>query len=193
MRLSITVSILLGAAASVAGAGFTIPENQIEGTYSVFVHENGTEEHTRLADPSTDISDHQAIKRNSRILGRQNNPDTTTCAPTSEAAELNHGECDAANSDLDHQCDIGTAVWANQNIYSIRGCTVAYFCNTSGYKMGCSSYARGQFSLSITNKCGRYHPGWGRYVGGAMYEIQYSYGYEDYCSNQGKKFCGGGA
>ena len=73
------------------------------------------------------------------------------------------------------------------DFYSIYGCTVAYFCNLSGFSDTRWASDGQSAAADITSTCGEYPAGWDTYdhPNNALY---YSYGREDYCE-QGHAFC----
>ncbi|KAH8171199.1 fungal specific transcription factor domain-containing protein [Sarocladium implicatum] len=198
-------SILVGAftAFNLAAGLFMSPDHP-DGVYGIEELEDGTQDfvlianstdwenvHATVADHPSDLpKDAQNAARDLEARGL-NPPKVVSCAGSKK--EMNHAETDWVNSDLDRQCDVGAASrWTR--VVAKRGCSVAYYCNFSTFNnhdsLTCSSYWRGQYSLRITEACGRYKPGWGRYNGGYPWAYTgYSYGYENLCDG-GQNFCG---
>ena len=165
-------SILLLATPLIA---FTIPEGQADGVYQVS-YVDGNEVHQLLptsgnneSNPPTTLSAKFRTKRQASF----------ECGGDS----LDHGQTDHANSALDRQCGSGLVV-GSRDIYSISGCTVAYYCNFSDFGV-CTAQQRGLASKGITNWCGSYRSGW-------TTGTSQSYGYEDFCKWPGSHFCGRG-
>lgn len=172
------VALLAAMLSSVqAFAGFSIPDGHPEGVYSVYLHSNGTEVHTKLADPS---SAGARPPIHSAKFRRDTPPISIGCGNSA----LDPRDTDAANDDLDFQCGgfSGNDVGAGMNFYSFRGNTVAFYCNFAGPNR-CDSVQRRSFDLAVTGFCGRYQAGWG-----TIWDWAISYGY-DVADSQ---FCGTG-
>lgn len=156
---------------------FEIPANTPDGVYVVSTDASGNEVHEKLADPSSGFTvPSQPLSVRKRAMMKR---DKTTCG---DGRELNHGDCDAANADLDVQCGGpgGVFVPGGLDWYSKRGNTVAFFCNFGGNNR-CDSNSRGRASAAITAVCGLYKPGWTGPDAGYL-----TYGYDHVDS----RFCG---
>ena len=69
-------------------------------------------------------------------------------------------DTDAANLDLDWQCDHYDPTQPRHSFFAIRGGVVAFFCNFSfDHERKCSSAGRRRESGLITQKCDWYRPG----------------------------------
>lgn len=99
------------------------------------------------------------------------------------------------------RCGTGAYVGADLDYYSIRGCTVSYFCNKSyvqydfywsrtAISWACFASYRQEIANAINSRCGGFGAGWD-YVGNADGSESGVYGWENYC-NQGHNFCGRG-
>ena len=181
--------LLLAASA----AGFTIPDGQPDGVYSVHIDANGTEIHTLLSLPDeiNNASLPRSIVVNAKDVRKRQQADDfdVVCA----GYDLGPGDTDTANALLDMQCGSGSIVKWGEDFYAISGCTVAYFCNFSDTFIiaVCSAYERGQADLAITNACGLYRAGWTDGDEDILADINYSYGYENFCGS-GSSFCSRG-
>lgn len=200
MRSSIVVGAF--AAFNLAAALF-MPSDQPDGVYGIRTNEDGTEEFVLISNAT--MAENKAALLEARdsglskdapysardILARGlQHPTFTKCAASKK--ELHHGDTDWVNSDLDRQCDVGAASrWTK--VVAKRGCSVAYYCNFSTYvdhdSLTCTGHMRREYSKHITNACGWYKPGWGRYNSGFPWGyVAYSYGYENLCDG-GQNFC----
>lgn len=146
-------SLLLVAAAIVTVLGFTIPEGQPEGVYSVQSKENRTDLHTRIAEPYTG----PITKRAFYFLNFEPDDARITCG---HALNLDHTDTDAAGADIDRQCGSGALIVGGYNFYAIRGTTVSFVCNRSWDNEYCDARTRDQFDRVITEYCGSYNAGW---------------------------------
>ncbi|KAL5346325.1 hypothetical protein ACLOAV_008594 [Pseudogymnoascus australis] len=178
MRLAALVLLATSAAA------FTIPLGQPDETYEVHTAPDGTETHMLLE---------------AHVEGRNTVPDKFAMAHKRRSAAdvsivecggypLPHKDTDDANNAVDKHCGGGKSIGKHNDFYSVKGCTVAYFCNYNDGPQNCYASERQSTSRSITATCGLYNAGWmnirseGRNV---------QYGYEDKC-NKGWNFCGCG-
>lgn len=170
-----------------AATSFTIPEGTANGVYSVHTDESGIDIHT----PLSDLPDPAFVERNAQeelvYTSRHSKRENGYWVDCGGTKNMNRGDTDAANADLDRQCGKGTWVGGRQNYYAIRGNVVAFFCNFNNALSGsrrCFDWKRGQESAAITKKCGLYNSGWTRTeVTGTD---NYSYGYDSAQSH----FCG---
>lgn len=168
---------LLFLALTATTQAFTVPPNTPDGVYVVSIDDNGKEVHSKLADPSSSITPQgQPLSVRARPMIKRA---ITTCG---DNQELNHGDTDAANADLDNQCGGagGVFVPGGHDWYSKRGGTVAFFCNFGGDNR-CDSNSRQRSSATITSVCGLYKAGWTGPDAGYL-----TYGYDHVNS----KFCG---
>ncbi|KAB5522823.1 hypothetical protein GE09DRAFT_493808 [Coniochaeta sp. 2T2.1] len=181
--------------------GFTIPEGQPNGRYMVYIRDDGTEHHERLGDIDTSAPavEHKRTEdiTNTTMGVYDPNLYSTKCMPEEGSGELDHKSCDMANRNIDDLCSGGFDIENGKYYYFVFDCVVAYFCHLktkSSRTVTCSPEERGATSLFITDKCGRYKPGLSTR---AMSDIntgdlwKWSYGRENWCTDQGKKFCGG--
>lgn len=172
---------------------FQIPGDTANGIYSVRTHPDGTEEHTRIGDLVAPAS--VLPRRSSRIQKRWNYEDGPQCYPEEVTQELDHADTDAANASIQSQCGNGAEIPYPDDFYAISGCTVAYACNFNNefFDSNCfasdSATANGYITLGYNGS-----PGCGEYMPGAITDKDYvvAYGYENYCSTRGKKFCSRG-
>ncbi|KAK4495863.1 hypothetical protein PRZ48_013131 [Zasmidium cellare] len=181
-----SLSLSLGLASA-----FHIPEGTPDGVYSVHTYHNGTEIHTRLTTPGAGASARQLRKRQGSYF--QGAPQ---CYGGDEGGELDHGNTDTANANLQYQCGGGAEIDPGDDFYSIAGNTVAYACNFGGtddYTF-CFSSTSVQANQIITNGNGDGNPGCGEYQPGSIEDVNYlvAYGYENYGSAKGNNFCGRG-
>ncbi|KAF2186593.1 hypothetical protein K469DRAFT_141868 [Zopfia rhizophila CBS 207.26] len=155
--------------------GFLIPEGQEEGTYAV-EYINGRSVHTKIANATVyaPVPEPYALEpRTGRLVRREG----VSCGG---AKNLDHGNTDAVNADIDRQCGNGAQVGSGLTYYAIRGDVVAFFCNfRSGFASTCTARERQQYSGQITNACGWYNSGWYTY-----FNNYWSYGYD-----RGRCFC----
>lgn len=157
--------------------GFSIPEGQPYGAYSVYLDSNGTQVHTKLdTTPSVAVRQSHGAK-----IRRDHPPDAQVKCGDSL---LDPADTDAANADLDGQCNgaAGTFVPGEHNFYAFSGGTVAFFCNFDDDSR-CDAVTRRGFSLAITGICGSYHAGEVK-----IKDKDISYGYD----HASAKFCGTG-
>lgn len=194
----ITRLILLTGLMSLVTA-FTVPEGAAGGVYSAHIDENGVEVHTLIAN-ATELADLEARGGALADAGSESLPrsgdfpqDELTrlvqkrdffgvyCGGTHN---LNAGDTDWANSDLDRQCGDGKAVEPGWAWYSIKegADVVAFFCNFSPTVKFCYASSRQADSRSITALCGLYQSGWTRVEKGGL---TWSYGYDSR-----RSFCG---
>ncbi|KAI1194915.1 hypothetical protein F5X97DRAFT_327012 [Nemania serpens] len=177
MRFSVLFS-LMGA---VAATSFTIPEGQLDGVYGVSYNADGSENHTRLADISTELR--TVAIRGATIEKRSG---VITCDP--REGGLNSGDNGAAATSLANQCGFGAAVGAHLNYYSIKGCSVAYFCNFKKHSQVCTSTNAWNSFNDVNNVCGANVAGWEKYYDSDGND---QYGYQWYCTYPGSSFCAG--
>lgn len=159
-------------------SGFLIPEDQEDGTYAV-EYINGRSVHTKIANATVYAplpEPYTPEPRAGRLVRREG----VSCGG---ARNLDHGNTDAANADIDRQCGDGAYVGGGLTFYAIRGDVVAFYCNfRTGSSDGgsCTASLRQEYSRDITNACGWYNSGWYTY-----FNNFYSYGYD-----RGRCFCG---
>ncbi|KFX95807.1 hypothetical protein O988_05603, partial [Pseudogymnoascus sp. VKM F-3808] len=65
-----------------------------------------------------------------------------------------------ANFAVDARCGGGASINARTAWYSLKGCTVAYFCNYTGGPQFCYKSERESTSRAITGACGLFNAGW---------------------------------
>jgi hypothetical protein len=168
--------IIVFLVAIMAVNGFTIPDGTSDGVYSVITHENGTEVHTKIDEPSFGpVSPRQPLSMSAKL----NRRDSLSCGG---AHDLNHADTDAANADIDRQCGPGAFMSPYNDFYAIRNGVVAFVCNF-GRNNFCDAGTRGRTSGAITAQCGLYNSGWFEFTGASI-----SYGYDVSWS----KFCNKG-
>lgn len=181
MRPSNSIVLLAALVSSVqCFAGFSIPEGQPYGVYSVHLDVNGTQVHTKLdTAPSVAASQPHGAKFR---RGHRNTPEAEV--QCSDYGILDAADTDAANAELDDQCNGADGVFVpkKHNFYAFSGGTVAFFCNL-GDDTRCDAVTRAGFSLAVTGICGSYRAGWG-----TIPEQDISYGYD----HASAKFCGTG-
>lgn len=165
---------------------FVIPEGQPDGTYLVTYDPlTNHETHTLLnpLPPLSTVSLHpRPIRR--QITGGNNDVFCGT-------GRLDSQDTDLANGQLDAQCGGGFRVAGNRDVYSIVGCTVAYFCNLRATQDTCFANERATTSAAVTRVCGVYQAGWNVFDAGTSGRRN-QYGYEDVCRAPGNNFCGRG-
>lgn len=167
---------------------FTVPEGAISGVYSAHIDENGVEVHTLIAN-STELAD---LEARGAEAGPHDFPEMTRLVQKRDfygvfcggTHNLNAGDTDWANSDLDRQCGAGQNVDPGWAWYSIKegADVVAFFCNFSSTAKFCYASSRQEDSRSITKTCGLYQSGWTRWEKGGQ---TWSYGYDSR-----RSFCG---
>lgn len=187
---------LFAAGVTAASSGWTIPEGQPNGVYSVSVDSSGKATHTFIRDLIA--PDHiEAPNKERRALGNSaklnierdlNGPYTITCG----GYEMDQGDCDGAVANLKNQCGGGATVGGNLDYYAIDNSVVAYFCNFNSGATNCYFFDAADAYQLITGSCGLYQAGWDSLTayyapnGGPNYV---SYGYENFGGND---FCGRG-
>ncbi|KAJ7664628.1 hypothetical protein DFH06DRAFT_1295781 [Mycena polygramma] len=131
---------------------FTVPASQPDGVYMVTYNADGTETHSLLSRTTSNGTIPAAA---SHILTRSAN----------------------AYNALGQQCGGGAEVLGGRDFYSIRGCTVAYFCNYRSIPDTCfQSEWVAVIQNAITPKCGSYWAGWDQFTSP---QRQNQYGYEN--------------
>ncbi|KAL9075703.1 MAG: hypothetical protein Q9161_001455 [Pseudevernia consocians] len=187
---------LFAAGVTAANSGWTIPEGQPNGVYSVSVDSSGKATHTFIRDLIA--PDHiEAPSKERRALGNSaklnierdlNGPYSITCG----GYEMDRGDCDGAVANLKNQCGGGASVGGNLDYYAIDNSVVAYFCNFNSGATNCYFFDAADAYQLITGTCGLYQAGWDSLTayyapnGGPNYV---SYGYENLGGND---FCGRG-
>lgn len=140
-------------------ASWRIPSGATDGVYSVRIHPNGSEEHTRIGDNPQLFK--PKFPRPPRSNNIQQRDWVIDCYPDEGLEDLDHRTMDLANAALDQQCGPdGTEVRSGYNFYSISECVVAYFCNfyepartSQHHSIKCSSGERQLTSALIADKC----------------------------------------
>lgn len=166
--------------------GFTIPANEGDGVYSVYINENGTAVHELIA-PALSAKEKREIAARdptvlsgvSRIEARQH--EALTCG----GYGLDRWSTDWAVEGLNRQCNPG-AINGWRSFYAIEGSTVAYICNLAGDGWVCKRDEVSADFAHITRFCGSYRAGWKNKSWHANLAAQI--GYED----KGARFCGRG-
>lgn len=131
--------LFLVSMAFTAVQAFRIPAGTSDGVYTVSIDAEGNENHTLIASPSKHIplsprNPNPLPVANSRLFRRDFKVECY------DAKDLDHADLDAANADLDSQCDaVNEAVPGHHNFYAIRGGAVAYFCNWNSGSYRCDS------------------------------------------------------
>ncbi|KFY08573.1 hypothetical protein V492_06112 [Pseudogymnoascus sp. VKM F-4246] len=182
-----TALILLAASA----AAFTIPIGQPDGTYQVFTAPDGTETHTLIkahVDTRNTVPGKFDMAHKRTIAAVPAVPAAAGSSVNCGGYPLPHQETDDANNAVDEFCGGGRSVGKHNDFYSLKGCTVAYFCNYDNGPQSCYASERQSTSRTITDFCGWYNAGWNN-VQTTGRNVQY--GYENNC-NQGWNFCGCG-
>ncbi|KAK8092504.1 hypothetical protein PG999_014703 [Apiospora kogelbergensis] len=211
-----TVAALLAAAAgtsadpsnatdpSAADGGFHVPRGLPDGVYSVFVHTNGTQELTRLADPMTsdeletfprrrnDVSPATPLER------RWDWARHTHCYKSERKVDMkpNKDMIDRAIHGLDEQLGhTGRTVGSGENIFTINGCAIAYACIPNKKKKKYTEitlFDRMYVFKALDHKCGSiYNEGFGKACKkwGRGLKDHTCFGFENYCSQRGHHFC----
>ncbi|EUC29465.1 hypothetical protein COCVIDRAFT_41222 [Bipolaris victoriae FI3] len=163
-----------------ASSAFIIPEGTGDGVYEHHVDANGVDVHVKIGN-ATDFSATELSAYTKRVnsirASRLQAREGAFCNQGPDKANMHHGDTDAANADLDYQCSNYGPTKGRHNYYSVRGNTVAFFCNYALNSVQCTAERRAQLSAAITRTCGWYHAGW--WDGGLT-----SYGYDT-----GRCFC----
>ncbi|KAI8944744.1 hypothetical protein F4801DRAFT_570617 [Xylaria longipes] len=177
MRFSSVLLCITGALAT----SFHIPQGQLDGVYGVSYNADGSENHTRLGDIETEL-------RILAIRGAtvQKRSGVITCDPNEGG--LNANDNGAAATSLANQCGFGAAVGAHLNYYSIKGCSVAYFCNFKKHSQVCTSGNAWASFNDVNNICGSNVAGWEKYYDSDGND---QYGYQWFCTYPGSAFCSG--
>jgi hypothetical protein len=181
-------SVILFAAAV---TGFTIPPGLADGTYIVDMNQAGVEIFKRLEHNANTVTprvpiDSAKFMDKRQVAGATN---TITCANE----PLNHVDTKDATTQLNFECDLFAEFAPSTGptqLFVIRGCTVAYFCNFKNTYAVCTSSQVNAVLAAITTKCGSYVSGWDRYQTSSTSDAVI--GYEDFCS-KGNNFCGVGS
>ncbi|EMD65314.1 hypothetical protein COCSADRAFT_354468 [Bipolaris sorokiniana ND90Pr] len=146
-----------------ASSAFIIPEGTGDGVYEHHVNANGVDVHVKIGN-ATDFSATELSVYTKRVnsirASRLQARDGAFCNQGPDKANMHHGDTDAANADLDYQCSNYGPTKGRHNYYSVRGNTVAFFCNRAINSVQCTASRRAQTSSYITEKCGWYHAGW---------------------------------
>lgn len=133
---------------------FTIHKGQADGVYQIS-YIDGHEVHELINDTNPTAAT-SPVQPSAKITKRDNY-NYGGCGGDA----LNHEDTDRANSALDAQCGSGAWVSAGRDYYSVVGCTVAYFCNSSNTApLRCTTADRQSMSGKITGRCGWYKSGW---------------------------------
>ncbi|KAF4626697.1 hypothetical protein G7Y89_g11456 [Cudoniella acicularis] len=137
-KFIITLAALASVTQLVTGQGFTIPEDQPDGTYNVTIGSNGNHIHTLIGN----ITDTEGLKaqasplrHSAKFCARDDNPDPNKIpndAETSCTGNLISGDdIGKAIGKLEDQC-VNSPVEKGPGIYSKSGDVVAYMCNYGG-------------------------------------------------------------
>ncbi|KAK8078728.1 hypothetical protein PG994_002535 [Apiospora phragmitis] len=185
------LSVLAGSATA-----FTFPQGQIDGNYRAYVDSNATEVHVNLDTGA--VYTIPAAQRAKPLLEaaapvdkRQTDAGGGGDMPHNKwhcgcGFNLNHGDCDAAVADMEHQLGDGypgAAIDEHMSYYSIRGSVVAFVCAYSvGFGYHGSDFANA--AAGITGRCGWYIAGTMTTAieGGNVGYMRYSPGL-DFCRN----------
>jgi hypothetical protein len=151
-----------------------------DGVYQVLIRDDGTEEHTKIADITARSSTEAPTTPLAKILQSRQDYITTWCGC---GFNMNTNNCDAAVADMRNQLGGSSTVRARLSYYSIRGAVVAFACNRSGSDQKMDGQTYGQALSIITNRCGRYIAGSVSVTGS-----NFILGYMRYSS--GTDFCG---
>jgi len=165
--------------AAASATGWTVPEGQKDGRYSVSVDANGKATHTYVGPVSGDApaaSEQKAPVDSAkfRLAKRGYHVD---CG----GYGLNNGDMDGATQGIRNQCNQGIYVNPNLDFYTIVGSVVCYYCD---YNHGsvCSAAEFGNVLGYLNAVCGRYSAGW------VVYDSHGQYG----CEKHDAQFCGRG-
>ncbi|EMD84632.1 hypothetical protein COCC4DRAFT_125994 [Bipolaris maydis ATCC 48331] len=145
-----------------ASSAFIIPEGTGDGDYEHHVDANGVDVHVKIGN-ATDFSATELTaytKRVDSIRSPRLQARGAFCNQGPDKANMHHGDTDAANADLYYQCSNYGPTKGRHDYYSVRGNTVAFFCNRAIKLVQCTATRRAQTSSYITQKCGWYHAGW---------------------------------
>ncbi|RDL33010.1 Uncharacterized protein BP5553_08449 [Venustampulla echinocandica] len=169
---------------AVGAAAFQIPKGQADGVYEVVTGADGKETHRLVGSNPDAVETRNAVPDKFSMAHKRGTSNSVNCG----GYVLPQGDTDSANNYLDAQCGGGAGVGGGRDLYAIKGCTVAYFCNYTGGTQFCYAKERQETSRAITSVCGLYGAGWDQ-IQSDNRNVQY--GYENNC-NQGWNFCGRG-
>ncbi|KAK8024640.1 hypothetical protein PG993_012706 [Apiospora rasikravindrae] len=212
-----TVAALLFAAVGTANGfptnavdendGFYIPDGAADGIYSVFVHANGTEEHTRVGD-AMEPAAVNAYPHGEAAVAEDPTPVNTLPLAArgdirkrwdvqcyTDEGPLNATDYHRTAGILDFQCKAAGAVSPKKQLYAISGCAVSYFCNFRHKKkpqVQCTPEQRQETFGIIEHACGALSAGSAGVYRQEMRrrKVRTSFGVENVCSDRGRKFCG---
>jgi hypothetical protein len=159
--------------------GFSIPEGQGNGFYTVSKEMDGKFNHTRVGDMPADPP---SRKPRSRVVKRTFDSMYCASATGQDITPDYYPSVDAAVAGLESQCaGAGIELGEMQAAYSISGSIVAFFCNFNPAPQNCYSWQFSEALGALDQTCGVYGAGTARDNG-----FDVSYGWEfitkDFCN-----------
>ncbi|KAK0112705.1 hypothetical protein ONS95_014441 [Cadophora gregata] len=147
---------------------YMVPENAVDGMYTVFTAANGSEIHTLLpdgllAERDAPISSDLVFPSSAKFrLKRQNNPgpNQITCGTT----VLDVTSTNNANNNIDTQCGAGATVGKGKTFYAKFGSTVSFYCNYANGANVCYASERQLAANLINGNCGGFVAGYDHVV-----------------------------
>jgi hypothetical protein len=165
-------------AANIAALGFTIPEGQADGVYSVSYNAEGLPIHHFISGAVKGSVSPYVSER--ELSGKSFLHARRTDARKCEGHDLDHGSTDGAVEALKQQCDPAGGIGGGRDFYSVSGSTVAYICNYNSASVVCTRNLLTDSYSAITSACGLYRSGWRDLTGNGY---RYSIGYEPFGNN----------
>ncbi|UNI21632.1 hypothetical protein JDV02_007608 [Purpureocillium takamizusanense] len=180
---------MIAGVATLVGA-ITLPQEYVEGTYTVTYDDAGNEVHTRIAGPIAPRGQDGGTVADAATRGVAEQSTNGYYAFCFCSHKLNAGDTDAAVADLKSQFPQDKHYDGSPNYYSIRGSVVAYACNVKGkiFVQNATPLLITQMLDKVSNQCGRYVGGWGMFTEGPLQDPWPAhFGYMNY--KEGLNFC----